>query len=579
MKITTAIRFCVVLTACLMGMQSNALAAPARVAVIPFQINAAQDYTFLQKGIVDMLSSRLSAPTVEVIDPLTTAKVLEEVKAFKGDSKVLMAAAKLKADFAVAGSITVLGDSVSIDAKVLDVTGSRPALNFSKQTQGMDAVIAQINSLATEINTKVLGHSAPAPAPAPVAQQAVPAPAAPGPAVQNQAPQDIHMNPEKLFRNGRLQQQSPESGAAGDTAQAPPAGRLNPAFQPTENVRAESNGHDFWKSRNFKYLINGIDVGDVNRDGLLETVIATPGRIFIYQFAQGRMREIAKIKTSGRYHIGVDVGDINGNGTPEIFITSLNKLHTMLESQVVEFDGQAFKPIVETAKWYFRIVKHPDRGLLLLGQRQKAGGADPLSSPIFEMTWQGREYSEGTRILPERKANLLSVAYGDVRNDKNDLIVGTDRDDQLNLLELNGHQVWKSSEHYGGSPLSFSLPPEGPGDIQKQTFLPVRTRLVDLDGNQKFEVLAVQNMDSSNRMLAQQRFFNKSRVMDMAWDGLGLTPIWQTRYISGRIQDFTVADFDNDGQNELLAAVISKEGSIIGTDAQSALIAFDLNQK
>jgi hypothetical protein len=67
---------------------------------------------------------------VKVIDPLSTAKVLAELKAFTGESMILMAAAKLKSDFAVYGSITILGSSVSIDAQALDVTGNRPALSF-----------------------------------------------------------------------------------------------------------------------------------------------------------------------------------------------------------------------------------------------------------------------------------------------------------------------------------------------------------------------------------------------------------------------------------------------------------------
>jgi TolB-like protein len=571
LKITTVIKTWLLLAAGLMSVQSTALAEAARVAIIPFQINADQDYTFLQKGIVDMLSSRLSAPTVEVIDPLTTAKVLEQVKAFKGDSMVLMAAAKLKADLAIHGSITVLGGSVSIDAKVLDVTGTRPPLNFYKQTQGMDEVIPQINRLATEINTTVLGR------PAPVAALEPPK-AAPMTAAEPQSPEDIHMHPEKLLQNGHLAQESGGVPIIGGPPQGT-ASPLNPAFESTMASATGSRGKDFWKSRNFKYLINGMDVGDVNHDGLIETVLATPEQIIIYQFSQGRMQEIAKIDTSGRYNIGVDVGDINGNGTPEIFITSLNSLHNILDSQVVEFDGQTFKPIIKDARWYFRVVQHPIRGLLLLGQRQKAGGADPLSSPIFELAWNGTDYIEGTRVLPDRKANLLSVAYGDFRNDKTDTIVAVNASDKLRLYNLNGQEVWTSTEYYGGSPISFSLPPDGPGDMQKLFFIPTRTRLVDLDGDQKIEALVAQNIDSSNRKLSQQRFYNSSRIMALVWDGLGLTPAWQTRKISGRIQDLAVADFDNDGQNELLAVVVSKEGRFIGTHAQSALIAYDLSKK
>ena len=64
----------------------------------------------------------------------------------------------------------------------------------------------------------------------------------------------------------------------------------------------------------------------------------------------------------------------------------------------------------------------------------------------------------------------------------------------------------------------------------------------------------------------------------MNWDGLGLAPVWETRKLTGRIQDLAVGDIDNDGADELVAAVISAEGGFINTKAQSALIAFELRK-
>ena len=150
--------------------------------------------------------------------------------------------------------------------------------------------------------------------------------------------------------------------------------------------------------------------------------------------------------------------------------------------------------------------------------------------------------------------------------------------EKLRLYSPNGDEIWTSGEYYGGSPVYFALPADSPGELQKPFFLPIRTRQVDLNGDQKAEVLVAQNVESTDRKLANQRYYKSSRIMSLVWDGLGLTPTWQTRKISGRIQDLTVADFNNDGKKELVAVVVSKEGAIIGTEAQSALIAYTLNQ-
>ena len=63
----------------------------------------------------------------------------------------------------------------------------------------------------------------------------------------------------------------------------------------------------------------------------------------------------------------------------------------------------------------------------------------------------------------------------------------------------------------------------------------------------------------------------------MIWNGLSLTPNGTPRSITGRISDFTVGDIDNDGADELVIAVVAKEGSIIFTDSVSNIIAFDLD--
>jgi hypothetical protein len=321
-----------------------------------------------------------------------------------------------------------------------------------------------------------------------------------------------------------------------------------------------------------------MDVGDVNNDGMLETILVTPDEIHIYQFAHGRRRLIKKLDAgSFIYNVGVDVADINGNGTPEIFVSSLNNRRNMLNSQVIEFDGRNYTPIVKKARWYFRVQQLNDGRRMLLGQGQRTGGADPLTSPVFELVWKGAEYIADRQVLPGGKANLLGIALGDIRNDKTQTVLGFTEDDRLRLFKPGGNEIWTSSEYYGGSPVSFLLPPDNPGGMERPFFLPTRTRSLDLDGDQKMEVVIPQNIDTSQRKLAGQRFYQNALICSLSWDGLGMTQLWRTKKISGRIQDLAVADFDNDGQAELLAAVITKEGAIIATTAQSTLIAYDLS--
>ena len=82
-----------------------------------------------------------------------------------------------------------------------------------------------------------------------------------------------------------------------------------------------------WKGPNFKYLINGMTVGDVDDDGRSEIVVVSPDQICTSTvFRTNASVEIARQDTgSEHYNIGVDVADINGNGRAEIFVTSLTQ--------------------------------------------------------------------------------------------------------------------------------------------------------------------------------------------------------------------------------------------------------------
>jgi hypothetical protein len=550
-------------------------AAPAKVAVLPFTINSDKDYGFLQKGIVEMLSSRLASPgKVEVVDPLATEKAVAEAKGLSGDKLAQAVAGKLGADMAIFGSLTVLGESVSIDAKTLDITGGRQPLTFFRQTNGMGEVIPQINLMAGEINSKLFGVTAPAAAAA-GAGAAVAAGA--GAAAASAAPADVHMHPEKLLQSGQVASPeglppSPLAGAAAPTEQGG-SSALNPAFVTAPGTLA-SGDPGFWKSRSYDYLINGIDIGDVDKDGQQETVVATPDRIFIYRFVQGKQQSVAEIKAGNVRFISVSIGDINRNGTPEIFVTGFASNLNALESSVYEFDGRNFAPIVEKSRYYYSIVNHPALGAILLGQKQ-VNDQSIYADPIYEMAWKGSEYVPERQIL-KRKGNLLGFAFGDIMQNGGESVVVLDESEQLQLLTPDGKRQWKSEDKYGGTMLYYQPPSKAIGSLNTLSYLPTRIRTADLDGNNKLEVLVIQNHDRSRRIMTQQRIFSSGQIEALAWDGLGLAPAWKTRTLSGRLQDFAIGDFDNDGTSELLIAVVSKEGAVIFTAAQSSLVAFDL---
>ena len=193
------------------------------------------------------------------------------------------------------------------------------------------------------------------------------------------------------------------------------------------------------------------------------------------------------------------------------------------------------------------------------------------------MLWENSEYVPGEVIKAPRRSNLMGLTLADIMNSGENAVVAYNESDKIQIIGQSGNDLWKGSDPFGGSTLYFALPLDGAGDIENRKYLPMRILCRDVNSDGKPEVIAVNNHGKLSRSLSQFRKFTKSHIESLAWDGLGLMPFWKTRTISGHVRDFFIGDFNNDGIDELVAAVILKEGSIIGTTPKSTVIAYSLN--
>ena len=527
---------------------SDVYANPQRVAVLPFQINAADDMSFLQNGITDMLESRLAwEEKVELISRKRTETIAQTYQGSLNVEQARQIGSELGADYILFGSVTILGKNVSLDAKIADVSGAQATHFFSHQSQGMDNVIPKIDQFAAEINAKIFGRNVPR-----IQSAATPrAPAKPE--------HDIHAHPEKLIQGGfgNLDQNTPNSG-----------------FIMMRD--GHKTGPQFWKSRDIRNVINGLDLGDIDGDGKLETVIITHQQIHFYKHELGRFHNSASIaRDKYKRYIGVDVADINGNGIDEIFVTALNSQRNSVSSFVLEFNGQIYDKLSQNDRFYYRVVEIPNRGKILLGQ--KSSGF-PFRGNIVEMVWDGSAYTPGDRIGRVRNNNIIGLAYGDVMNDGQNRIAAYSRSDRIQILKQTGKARWTGGGPYGGNMLYFAGEQAEAGDMINPQYLPMRMRITDINEDGKYELITACNHDIALNLLQNFRRFTKTHIESLSWDGIGLASVWKTRRISGRVSDFAIGDFDRDGVKELVAAVVIKDGNILMTKARSTIIAYDLIQ-
>lgn len=505
---------------------SHAFSNVTRLAVMPPAIHAGQDMSFLEKGVVEMLVGRVTIAGISEAVPIAPEKQALDVSAAVAKGK------GVNADFVVVTSITILGSSVSTDAKVLDIASGGVSLTFSQAGKDQADIITHIDRLAERINTRLLKRQ-----PAASTPDAVQLPKPP--AAGQGDPVDIHQHPEKLLRDLGSDKEGP----------APQLGAAAPAAASRLMTR----------SRLTDRQIRGVTAGDIDGDGANEIVCIDSSAVWVYRISGGRLAKIADVD-SGVANIAVDAADLNGNGRSELFITHFND--ESLRSYVLEWEGAGLRRIANNLRWYFRSVDVADRGRVLVGQRK---GMDGLFFPgIFEMGYIGGRYDEVQKLPLPRNQNIFGFTQGAVRNAGEIDIIDYSRDHYLRITDSKGHQEWTSQESHGGSANALVTDPSGDHDEQEIRYLPSRVHVVDLDGDGIKEIVAVKNEDRASAF-SRLRIFKQGRLEVLKWDQIGLVPVWRTRNVTKFIGDFTVGDVDDDGRMEIVAAIVQKTPSVLGS--------------
>ena len=166
-------------------------------------------------------------------------------------------------------------------------------------------------------------------------------------------------------------------------------------------------------------------------------------------------------------------------------------------------------------------------------------------------------------------------------NDSDYICIYEQTDKPLSKVAIFGGSkelLWKSDEVFGGSntiiePLSI---PSGQktGDNPENTYINLRILTYDTNNDGKREVIIVKNLSSSGRMFQSIKLFTSAEVYNLEWDGMGMVENWRTKKISGYVADYQFKDIDNDGENEVVLALVLSTGGAIKD--RSVIVSYDL---
>ncbi len=506
-------------------------AAPAGVAIalLPFKVNAARDMGYLRNGIRDMLATRLSANVGARIisNDLVTASL---GRSHISDPGVAPAAAlkelgrALGADYLVAGSLTALGSSMSLDARIIPMAGDSAPQTFYATAPTENDVLPAINHMAWDISEKVFGKARPGPA-----VTAGPTPGA--------APAELSSfrtaHPDRAFMY-------PSASAAGTGS-----GIIRPV--------GISSRAGFSKSQNVAIRIKAMDVGDVDGDSVADIVMADEDQVYIYHRINNKLKEIGRVAIeSNKYLIhGVSVADLNNNGRAEIYVSAADEKKP--RSFGLEWNGQKFDHIFTRAPWYLRTLLLDDGRTILIGQQ--ADQTSALSPGIYELQ-TGAKLQIVRKLRLPGTINLFDFALADLDQDGRAEIITIDQKDRLRVLEPGGRTLWKSDEYFGGTTRYIGEDREDndtrPGGSNERIYLPSRIIVRDMNQDGRVDVIVNRNPETATRAFRNLKDYPSGTIYCLTWNGMGLSELWRTRKISGYIADYQLlADPDSPDRYEL----------------------------
>jgi hypothetical protein len=511
-------------------------------AVFPFEVNGPEKYTYLKYGVRDMMISRLS-----VRDTFTALSkdALTGIDVPASDAAAEDVIEDQNLDHLVWGSLTILGDAVSVDMRVKEK--GEAGMSKSRQTT-IAELIPELESMAKEINTEILG----------VQEEVV---AAPKPQKQIAAP----LNPGLLY-------------ADPPAAPAEP-GQLNPQFQ-YDSVPASGRT----QSNSLNFAATGMIVDDLDGDGGNEVVFMTKNDIYVYRWQAGRLEKVDVYEAAPTVTcLRLDVLDIDNDGGKEIIVPAVGTKNDP-RSFILSFKDQKLKVVERRINLYLNVVRTaPDYMPVLVGQRHNK--ATLVEPGVYNVVFTRDGIQTSTRIMLPKEANLFNFTFLPDKKD-GDKLVMVDEKDRLRILGTDGKLKARTEEEYSASVLGVELMSELSvtrgkisEELQPVYYVPIRTLAVDLEQDGSSTLLAYRPITVAGQFFKSYREYQQGEIHALAWDGIGLSLQWKTKRIKGTITDFGIGDANNDGVLDLVVCINTGRSAFNFESTKSRVLIYPLSAK
>lgn len=530
-----------------------------KVAIMPFELNAAADLAYLQAGVEAMLGSRLGARGgVAVVDRQAVRKAMED----SGSSDPAVIGPAVGAELVLKGSITGLGSLISLDLRGVRVAGEVADERFFATANSPGEVIAAIDQLVVEVGRAMfkggLKQSG---------SEVRFGPVGPGqiePAKQEKSGQegsgDQALHPDRLFRD----QTAPVS------VLAPPLPAIT-TVAPAAGVAGRPEMIS--RSQSLDLEMQDLDVGDLFGDGSQLVVAAEEHQLHVYRQEGNKLVEAGQVPPPPKFArvVAVNLADLNSNGRAELYISTIsdNKPY----SYAVEWDGKGFATLFEKQPWHLRPVSLPGRGLVLVGQR--AEDDRPVREGLYLLTLADSKLTAGEKLPVPDAVNLFEFVMADFNGDSQPEVAAVDDNGVLSLYGADGEVLWRGSDTYAHTVRYIG---KSSGAVSEKTNRNVPSRLIsaDVNGDGRPELVVMKNPSGVTALLKTIGSFTGSSVQFLAWNGISFVDVWNTGEIGSYLAAYQLVMTPAGAPSRLYLGLITKKSGLAFGDYRSVLAVYPL---
>ncbi len=490
--------------------------------VLPFTVNAPQNYAYLGKAVPASIQSKLNRPgTLE--GKSLTAKAVSAGDAAK-------ALAQAGADYALWGTVNVMGNDCVIELNSVDRTGKK----WTRSSQGpLSGLTATVDNLTNALGGEVMGLAATA-KPAFMART----PGQTGKVAPQAANSDIVVN---------------------ETGQQ--ATYLNPQFRYQGSGAGDGSR---LRSQRLKEAMVDMAVADFNGDGKNEIALLTDNSLIIYLWeAGGKLKQLGKtVVAPSNQNFSMRAIDLNRDGAQDLVVATFEEDGNRPYSYFYSFKGNKLSQVAPRIPYFASVLRIPPNFTpTLVGQ---GWDSMKLFSPgVHLLVKNGEKYSLGTRLNLPSGANVFNVAWIPQGKDHGELLAMLTEDERIKLFQGSGQSlVHTTMERFSGSATGMDHYKGMPGlgidrnrQLPSKYYAPMRMISADIGNTGEHVLMLNKPISTASQFFDRYRYFPQGEIHALYWDGVGLALKWKTRRIRGSVAEIDLADVNNDGIIDLVVGL------------------------